>query len=48
MDAGAYEVMKVSEVGANIITVLGSTDDSTIEGAVEEAKKHGMKILVDV
>ena len=48
MDAGAYEVMKASEVGANIITVLGSTDESTIEGAVEEAKKHGMKILVDV
>ncbi|SMQ86668.1 3-hexulose-6-phosphate synthase [Bacillus sp. OV166] len=48
MDAGAYEVMKASEAGANIITVLGATDDSTIKGAVEEAKKQGTKILVDM
>ncbi|MCH6269461.1 3-hexulose-6-phosphate synthase [Neobacillus citreus] len=48
MDAGAYEVMKASEAGADIITVLGATDDSTIKGAVEEAKKHGSKILVDM
>jgi len=48
MDAGAYEVMKASEAGADIVTVLGVTDDSTIKGAVEEAKKHGSKILVDM
>ncbi|WP_141432152.1 3-hexulose-6-phosphate synthase [Bacillus sp. 03113] len=48
MDAGAYEVMKASEAGADIITVLGATDDSTIKGAVEEAKKQGTKILVDM
>jgi 3-hexulose-6-phosphate synthase len=48
MDAGAYEVMKASEAGADIITVLGATDDSTIKGAVEEAKKHGSKVLVDM
>lgn len=48
MDAGAYEVMKASEAGADIITVLGATDDSTIKGAVEEAKKHGKQILVDM
>ncbi|MFC0212663.1 3-hexulose-6-phosphate synthase [Paenibacillus chartarius] len=48
MDAGAYEVMKASEAGADIITVLGATDDSTIKGAVEEARKHGKKILVDM
>lgn len=48
MDAGAYEVMKASEAGADIITVLGATDDSTIRGAVEESRKHGKKILVDM
>jgi 3-hexulose-6-phosphate synthase len=48
MDAGAYEVMKASEAGADIITVLGATDDSTIKGAVEEARKHGKQILVDM
>jgi 3-hexulose-6-phosphate synthase len=48
MDAGAYEVMKASEAGADIITILGATDDSTIKGAVEEAKKQGTQILVDM
>lgn len=40
MDAGRYEVMKASEAGADIITVLGVSDDSTIRGAVEEARKQ--------
>ncbi|WP_175638469.1 3-hexulose-6-phosphate synthase [Metabacillus schmidteae] len=48
MDAGGYEVMKASEAGAGIVTILGATDDATIKGAVEEAKKHGTKILVDM
>lgn len=48
MDAGAYEVMKASEAGADIITVLGATDDATIKGAVEEAKKQGTQILIDM
>ncbi|CEG24955.1 3-hexulose-6-phosphate synthase [Peribacillus simplex] len=48
MDAGGYEVMKASEAGASIITVLGATDDATIKGAVEEAKKQGTLILVDM
>ncbi len=38
MDAGGYEIMKAAEAGADIITVLGATDDSTIKGAVAEAK----------
>lgn len=48
MDAGGYEIMKASEAGADIITVLGATDDATIKGAVEEAKKQQKKILVDM
>ncbi|WP_394186809.1 3-hexulose-6-phosphate synthase [Metabacillus halosaccharovorans] len=48
MDAGGYEVMKASEAGAGIVTILGATDDATIKGAVEEAKNHGTKILVDM
>ncbi|MCV9886649.1 3-hexulose-6-phosphate synthase [Metabacillus halosaccharovorans] len=48
MDAGGYEVLKASEAGAGIVTILGATDDATIKGAVEEAKKHGTKILVDM
>ncbi|MEK3911201.1 3-hexulose-6-phosphate synthase [Paenibacillus sp. FSL H7-0331] len=48
MDAGGYEVMKASEAGADIITVLGASNDATIKGAVEEARKLGKSILVDM
>jgi 3-hexulose-6-phosphate synthase len=48
MDAGGYEVMKASEAGADIITVLGASDDSTIKGAVDEARKQNKKIMVDM
>ncbi|MFD1953551.1 3-hexulose-6-phosphate synthase [Paenibacillus thailandensis] len=48
MDAGGYEIMKAAEAGADIITVLGATDDSTIRGAVDEARKQNKKIMVDM
>lgn len=48
MDAGGYEVMKASDAGADIITVLGVSDDSTIKGAVNEARKQNKKIMVDM
>lgn len=48
MDAAGYEVMKASEAGADIVTILGVAEDMTIKGAVEEAKKQGKKILVDM
>ncbi|MGO4369196.1 3-hexulose-6-phosphate synthase, partial [Paenibacillus sp. MCAF20] len=48
MDAGGYEVMKASEAGADIVTVLGVAEDESIKGAVEEAKKQGKEILVDM
>ncbi|PZE20177.1 3-hexulose-6-phosphate synthase [Paenibacillus xerothermodurans] len=48
MDAGGYEVMKASEAGADIITILAVAEDATIRGAVEEAKKQERKILVDM
>ncbi|KYC76341.1 3-hexulose-6-phosphate synthase [Bacillus licheniformis] len=48
MDAAMYEVMKASEAGADIITILGAAEDMSIKGAVEEAKAQGKKILVDM
>ncbi|MFC5652583.1 3-hexulose-6-phosphate synthase [Paenibacillus solisilvae] len=48
MDAAGYEVMKASEAGADIVTILGVAEDMTIKGAVEEAKKQQKKILVDM
>lgn len=48
MDAGGYEIMKAAEAGADLVTVLGATNDMTIKGAVEEAKKQNKQILVDM
>lgn len=48
MDAGGYEIMKAAEAGADLITVLGATNDSTIKGAVAEAKKQNKQVLVDM
>ncbi|TDM02235.1 3-hexulose-6-phosphate synthase [Macrococcus carouselicus] len=48
MDAAGYEVSQASEAGADIITILGVSEDESIRGAVEEAKKQGKEILVDM
>lgn len=45
MDAAGYEVMKASEAGADIVTILGAAEDMSIKGAVDEAKKQGKKSL---
>lgn len=48
MDAAGYEVQKAAEHGADIVTILAAAEDESIKGAVEEAKKQGKKILVDL
>ncbi|MCE4092440.1 3-hexulose-6-phosphate synthase [Priestia aryabhattai] len=48
MDAAGYEVSQASAAGADIITILGTAEDMSIKGAVEEAKKQGKKVLVDM
>lgn len=48
MDAGAYESKLAYDFGADYITVLGVTDDLTIKGCVEEGKKQGKKVVVDM
>ena len=46
MDAGAYESGEQYEAGANCASVLGVTDDATIQACVEEAKKYGTEVSV--
>lgn len=48
MDAGEYEADKCFEAGADICTVLGVSNNATIEGVVRSAKKHGKKVMVDM
>lgn len=47
MDAGAYESGEQYEAGANCASVLGVTDDATIQACVEEAKKYGTEVSLD-
>lgn len=48
MDAGELEAEIAFSAGADLVTVLGSADDSTIAGAVKAAKKHGKGVVVDL
>ncbi len=48
MDAGEYEADKCFAAGADIVTVLGASNDATIEGVVKSAKKHNGKVMVDM
>jgi len=48
MDVGAFEVSLAAKAGADIVTVLGAADDSTIIGAIKEGKKRKVKVVVDL
>lgn len=46
-DAGELEADMAFGAGADYITILGATGDSTIAGAVKSAKAHGKGVVVD-
>ena len=48
MDATAYEVSQAVKFGADIVTILGVSEDASIKGAIEEAHKSGKELLVDM
>jgi len=48
MDAGALEVELAAKAGADVVCVLGASADATISEAVKAARKHGVKVLVDL
>lgn len=48
MDAGYYEAEEALKVGADYITVLGVTDNLTIQGCVDAAKDYHGKVVVDM
>lgn len=47
-DAGALEAKIGFDAGADLVTVLGTADDSTIAGAAHEAAEQGKGIVVDL
>jgi len=48
MDAGEYEAKMAFEAGADIVTVLGVSDNATIKAAVEQGKKFNKSIMIDM
>lgn len=48
MDAGELEASGAFKAGADIVTVLGVTNDETIIGALKAAKTYGGKVMIDM
>lgn len=48
MDAGELEADIAFKAGADLVSVLGTADDSTIAGAVKAAQSHNKGIVVDL
>ncbi|HUV81487.1 MAG TPA: 3-hexulose-6-phosphate synthase [archaeon] len=48
MDTGALEVEMAVKSGADIIIILGSSDNSTISEAIRAADKYGARLMTDM
>ncbi len=48
MDVGGLETEMAAKAGADVVTVLGVSDDGTIEEAVRAGKNFGARIMVDM
>jgi len=48
MDVGAFEVEIAAKAGADVITVLGLSDEGTISESVLAARKYGAAIMLDM
>ncbi|MCK5547413.1 MAG: orotidine 5'-phosphate decarboxylase [Thermoplasmata archaeon] len=48
MDVGGVEVEMASKSGADIVVVMGVSDDGTIEEAVKTSRRYGSKVMVDL
>ena len=48
MDVGSVEVQMAAEAGAEIVIMLGVSDDSTIREGVEAGARYGARIMVDL
>jgi 3-hexulose-6-phosphate synthase/6-phospho-3-hexuloisomerase len=48
VDTGAMEIEMAAKAGADIVILLGSADDSTVQDAVRAARKYGVKLMADL
>ena len=47
-DAGHLEASSAFRRGADIVTVLGISDDATVQGALQAAQEHGGQVMIDM
>ncbi|HEC81268.1 MAG TPA: 3-hexulose-6-phosphate synthase [Thermoplasmatales archaeon] len=48
MDTGALETEMAAKAGADVVCILGASDDETIKDALRAGRKYGAKIMVDL
>ncbi len=48
VDTGALEVEMAAKAGADIVAMLATSDNSTIEDAMRAARKYGVQIMMDL
>jgi 3-hexulose-6-phosphate synthase/6-phospho-3-hexuloisomerase len=48
VDTGAMEVEMAAKAGADIVAMLASSDNSTVQDALRAARKYGVQIMMDL
>jgi 3-hexulose-6-phosphate synthase / 6-phospho-3-hexuloisomerase len=48
LDVGGFETEIAGRAGASVVTVMGVSDDPTIEEAIRAGKKYGVEIMIDL
>ena len=48
LDVGGFETEIAGRAGASVVTVMGVSDDPTIEEALRAGRKYGVEIMVDL
>ncbi len=48
VDTGAMEVEMAAKAGADVVALLATSDNSTIEDALRAARKYGVQIMMDL
>jgi 3-hexulose-6-phosphate synthase/6-phospho-3-hexuloisomerase len=48
VDTGAMEVEMAAKAGADVVALLATSDNSTVEDALRAARKYGVQIMMDL
>lgn len=48
MDVGGFETEMAAKAGADIVCIMGASDDGTIQEAVRAAEKFGSRVMIDL